>query len=213
MATTIDSAPIALRKPAETSVEIHPLLRERWSPRAFSARSLDLDQIKALLEAARWSPSASNEQPWRFIVARKEDRDAFESIVSVLVEGNQVWAKHAPMLLLAVTKIAFGDGQSVNRHAAHDTGLALGNLVVQASALGLYVHMMAGFSPEKARDVFRIPAEYDPFTAAAVGYLGDPASLPDRLRTRELAPRTRKPLEEIVFGSAWGESPFRSSKS
>ena len=212
MATTTDSAGVAITKAAETSVEILPLLRERWSPRAFSARSLDLDQVKALFEAARWAPSSGNEQPWRFIVARKEDRESFEKIVSVLVEGNQLWAKHAP-LLLAVATTVFRDGQTVNRHAAHDTGLALGNLVVQASALGLYVHMMASLIPEKAREVFHIPVEYDPFTAAAVGYLGDPASLPDRLRARELAPRTRKPLEEIVFTGTWGESTFPSSKS
>jgi nitroreductase len=210
MAVTTGSAGIAVRKPAETSVEIHPLLRERWSPRAFSDRSLELDQIKALLEAARWSPSSRNEQPWRFIVARREDRGAFEKILSVLVESNQVWAKNAPMLLLAVSKAAFDDGLTVNRHAAQDAGLALGNLVVQASALGLYVHMMAGFGAEKARDVFHIPTGYEPLTAAAVGYLGDSASLPDRLRERELAPRVRKPLEEIVFSGTWGEAAFRS---
>jgi nitroreductase len=144
-------------------------------------------------------------QPWRFIVARKEDKAAFERVLSVLVEFNQAWARNAPVLLLAVAKITAQDGTTPNRWAVHDVGLALSNLAVQATALDLHVHYMAGFEAEKARQVFGFSSEYEAVTAGAIGYVGEPDTLPEKLRERELAPRTRKPLSEIAFGGSWGE--------
>jgi nitroreductase len=195
-------------KAADSDLDLHPFVRERWSPRAFSEQSVSLQDLTLLLEAARWAPSSSNEQPWRFIVARKEDGETFAKLLDVLVEGNQVWAKRAPVLVLAVAKNTFGTTGKPNRWASHDVGLALGLLLTQAGALGLHVHMMAGFDPEKARTAFGIPDDFTPTTAVAIGYLGSPDSLPEKLRERELAPRTRKPLNEIAFGAKWGQTLF-----
>ena len=184
---------------------IHPLLRERRSPRAFSSRMIEAEKLGSLLEAARWAPSASNEQPWSFIVASKANAADFDRLLGCLVEFNQGWAKQAPMLLLCVARLNFGSTGKPNRHAYHDVGQAIANLTVQATALGLFVHQMAGFDVEKARREFSIPADHDPVAVAAIGYLGDANSLPDKLRERELAPRQRKGLKEIVFESAWGQ--------
>lgn len=209
MATPTNTQTAHLRKPAETDANLHPLIRERWSPRAFRDESVSPEDVRTILEAARWAPSSSNEQPWRFIVARKEDEETFAKIVSTLVEFNQGWAKHAPVLMLAVAKKTASNGAE-NPWARHDVGLALGSLVFQAMALGLHVHMMAGFDGAKAREVFSLPAEYEACTAVAVGYLGDPNTLPDKLRQRELAPRQRKPLSEIAFAAEWGKPLFTS---
>jgi nitroreductase len=198
-----------LSKPAESASNLHPHIRERWSPRSFRDAPVSLEDLWTLLEAARWAPSSSNEQPWRFIVGRKEDKETFAKVLSVLVEGNQAWAKNAPVLLLAVAKKTNSKGAE-NRWAWHDVGLALGSLVFQATAIGLHVHMMAGFDADKAREVFHIPEGYEATTAAAVGYLGDPNALPERLKERELAPRQRKPIEEIAFRSDWGRPAFTS---
>jgi len=201
-------APSPLNKSADTKLNLHPFVRERWSPRAFSEKSVSVDDLQLLLEAARWAPSCSNEQPWRFIVARKEDKEAFAKIVSVLDEGNQVWTLHAPVLMLTVAKKTFGQTGAPNRWGPHDVGLALGSLITQASAMGIFVHPMAGFDPDKARTVFHIPDDFEAMTAVAVGYLGDPNTLPDKLRERELARRTRKPLSEVAFGPEWGQALF-----
>ncbi len=201
--------PTTLSKPAESKSNLHSLIRERWSPRSFRDASVSLEDVRTMLEAARWAPSSSNEQPWRFIVGRREDKETFAKVLSVLVESNQVWAKNAPVLLLAVAKKTSSKGAE-NRWARHDVGLALGSLVFQAMALGLRVHMMAGFNADKAREVFHIPDDYEATTAAAIGYLGDPNALPEKLKDRELTARTRKPIEEIAFTSDWGHPAFTS---
>jgi nitroreductase len=195
---------MALQKSADTKLNLHPFVRDRWSPRAFSEQSVSVADLELLLEAARWAPSCSNEQPWRFLVARKEDAATFARILAVLDEGNQIWTKRAPVLMLAIAKKTFGETGHPNKWAPHDVGLALGSLITEASALNIFVHPMAGFDPEKARSVFHIPDDFEPMTAVAIGYLGDPNSLPDKLRQRELARRVRRPLSEVAFGGDWG---------
>jgi nitroreductase len=194
-----------IEKAADSKLDLHPYVRNRWSPRAFSEQSVSVDDLALLLEAARWAPSCSNEQPWRFIAARKEDADSFAKILSVLDPGNQIWAKHAAVLMLTNAKKTFGTTGNPDRWGPHDTGLALGSLTLQASAAGIFVHPMGGFDADKARAVFHIPDDFEPMAAVAIGYLGDPNTLPEKLKTRELAPRTRKPLTEIAFGADWGE--------
>jgi nitroreductase len=159
-----------------------------------------------LLEAARWAPSSSNEQPWSFIVASKEEPAEFARMLGCLVEFNQSWAKEAPVLLLSIARLNFASSGKPNRHALHDVGQAIASLTVQAMAEGLFVHQMAGFDAEKARREFAIPEGYEPVAVAAIGYLGDANSLPDKLRERELAPRQRKPLKEFVYEGTWGQS-------
>ena len=190
-------------KSAETAYPIHELLAERWSPRAFSPEALTPAQIGSLLEAARWSPSAGNGQPWVFIVATREDSATYTALLECLNESNQVWARQAPLLLLAVAQIQRGPDKP-NTHGPYDLGQAVANITVQATHLGLYVHQMGGFSADRAREAFQIPPEYAPFTAIAIGKLGDPDTLTENLRERELAKRVRKPLNEFVFSGVWG---------
>jgi len=195
----------SVKKPAETSAPIHDLIRHRWSPRAFDARPVEPEKLRSLFEAARWAPSSYNAQPWYFIVGAKSDPENYNRILDTFVEFNQGWAKQAAVLALSVAKLTFDDGKP-NRHAFHDVGQAVASLNIQAEALGLSVHQMAGIDPEKARKLFNIPADYEAVAGIALGYAGDPASLGDEMRKRELAPRQRKPLDSFVFAGQWGKS-------
>src|SRR5690242_10073151 len=183
---------------------IHPLIADRWSPYAFADRPVSPDDLRSLFEAARWAPSSYNEQPWSYIVATQAEPELFERVHSCLVEGNQAWARGAPVLAIGCTRLAFARNGKPNAAAVHDLGLASGNLCLEATARGLYVHQMIGILPDKASAVFRIPDGVQPLTGLAIGYAADPATLPEKYRERDLAPRTRKPLAEFVFGGAWG---------
>lgn len=195
------------RKIAAADYPIHRFLRLRWSPRAFSDRRIEPEKMMRLFEAARWAPSCFNEQPWSFIVGVKDQSADYDRLFSCLKEGNRRWAGSAPVLMLSVAKLNFDEGGKPNRHAIHDVGLAMENLVIQATALGLYVHQMAGFDVGKARELLTVPAGHEPVAAAALGYLGDPGGLPDALRERETAARERRPQHEFVFAGRWGEPP------
>ena len=193
------------QKPALNDYPIHDLLRSRWSPRAYSDRSVEQNKLLSLLEAARWAPSSYNHQPWSFIVATKDNTAEYEKLLSILVEFNQGWAKTAPVLILAVAKVRTDDGK-INRYAFHDVGLALENLILQATSFDLFAHQMGGFNADKAKTEYQIPEDYEPATALTIGYAGDPQILPDGLKERELAPRVRKPLQEFVFSGQWGKT-------
>lgn len=196
-----------MSKIAQPDYPIHEIIKQRWSPRAFSPREVEREKLLSLLEAARWAPSSYNEQPWRYFVATREHPEHYEKLFGCLGEGNRKWAGNAPVLMLSVAKTFFDKNQRGNRHAWHDVGLATANLIFQATDLGLHVHQMAGFHVEKVRRVLRIPQGFEPAAMIAVGYLGDPESLEDeKLRARETAPRTRKPLKEIVFANTWGQA-------
>lgn len=182
---------------------VHDLIRGRWSPRAFANRTVERDKLLIMLEAARWAASSFNEQPWSFIVATNE-RQA--ELTVCLVEFNQSWAQSAPVLMLSVAKMHFEQNRTENRHAFHDVGAAASNLTTQALALDLFVHQMAGFDRDQARLLFGIPADWEPVAMMAIGYLGDPQTLPESLREKELAPRTRKPLADFVFAGKWNQS-------
>jgi nitroreductase len=200
-----------MQKPAPIDFPVHELVRNRWSPRAFADKVIPQDVLQSLFEAARWAPSSNNEQPWAFLVAAKDDKEHFEKMLSVLVEFKANWARNASILAIAVSELAFAKNNTPNRNAQYDTGAATAWLSVEATARGLFVHQMAGFDPEKARQVFAIPAGWDAIAALAIGYPGDPDSLPQRLKERELAPRTRKPLSEFVMSGRWGHTaPFVS---
>jgi nitroreductase len=177
---------------------------KRWSPRAFSAKEVSPADLKRLFEAARWAASSYNEQPWRFLVGYRGD-ETYRKIFESLVEFNQSWAKSAPLLVLSTAKKIFTSNAAANRFALHDTGAATANLALEAVALGLHVHSMAGFDAEQARASLAIPNDYEMGSVTAIGYLGDSSTLPDGLREREEAVRERKPLKEIVF-SSW-ETP------
>jgi nitroreductase len=191
-------------KTASTDHPIHELLARRWSPYAFDDRPVMPTDLRSLFEAARWAASSYNEQPWRYIVATRDNPEQFQRLLSCLVEGNQVWAKKAPALALGVVNLKFARNGKDNRAAVHDLGLASASLVLEATARGLVVHQMIGILPDKARQTYAIPEGYEAWTALAIGYKGDSANLPDTLKERELATRQRKPLAELVFGGTWG---------
>ncbi len=185
---------------------VQELIRQRWSPRAFSDKEIPAADLKTLFEAARWAASSSNEQPWRFLVGRRGD-ETYQKIFNALVPFNQSWAKSAPVLVLSVAKKTFTEKGTPNRHALHDTGAATANLFLQATAIGLHTHSMAGFDPEQLRASFAIPSDYEIGAVVAIGYFGDPGGLPEHLHKIEVSPRQRKPVEEFVF-SDW-EKPAR----
>jgi nitroreductase len=192
-------------KPADTEYPLHDLLRRRWSPRAFSERPVERQKLHSLFEAARWAPSSNNEQPWNFVLATKEQPEEYARLLHCLNAKNQVWAQRAPVLMLSVARITFSDDGTPNRHAFHDVGQAVADLTVEATDLGLWVHQMAGFDVERARQTLAIPAGYEPVAMVVIGYYGDPTLLPEPLQQRERAPRRRKSTREFVFRGQWGE--------
>ncbi|MDQ1256915.1 MAG: hypothetical protein QG656_1515, partial [Candidatus Hydrogenedentes bacterium] len=195
---------VAMQKRAETHFPIHDLLAERWSPVTYSDRPVEPEQLGSLIEAARWAASCYNEQPWRFIVATKDDPAAYARMLGCLVELNVAWAQHAPVLMIAVARERFETNETPNGWAQHDVGMAVMNLLLQAAAMGLHAHGMAGFNKDTARETLGIPEGYEPMTAIAVGYLGDIENAPEKLKQRDQPPRQRRPLETIVFKGQWG---------
>jgi nitroreductase len=192
-----------------TDYPVHELISKRWSPYGFDEKPVEANILCSLFEAARWAPSCFNEQPWHYIVATKDDLVAYEKLLSCLVEGNQIWAKRAPVLALGATKLYLERNNKTNKSAKHDLGLAAGNLLIEATSRGLYVHQMIGILPERAQEVYKIPDGYEALTGFAIGYKGTSKNLPDNLKERDAARRPRKPLREFIFTGEWGTSyPF-----
>ena len=193
-------------KKAATSVPIHELLAKRWSPRAYDAgKPVSRAQIAALLEAGRWSPSCNGDEPWRYLVwDRMRDPAGWQQAFECLSAGNQVWVKNAPVLLLSCAGSRFGHNDKPNLWAQHDTGMADLSIALQAVALGLIAHQMAGFDADKVRAAFGIPADYTLMAMIAVGWQADPSVLPEDVRAKELAARKRRPLAERFFQGTWG---------
>jgi nitroreductase len=193
-----------MSKQAATDYPVHELIANRWSPYGFDDRLIPWDDIWSLLEALRWAPSSYNEQPWSYILARRDQADDFARVLSCLVEGNQAWAKAASVLMLCCTSLTFSRNGQPNAAATHDLGLAAGNLCLEATARGISVHQMIGILPDRAREVFAIPDGVQPLTAMAIGYAAAPDKLPDKLKQRDTAPRNRKPIRDFVFAGTWG---------
>jgi nitroreductase len=191
-------------KTANSKRDIHKLIRRRYSPYVFDfEREVPREDIAALFEAASWAANSYNEQPWRYIVATRDDREAFETMLSCLNEGNRGWAKHAPVLALGVYKTTFSHNDKPNGVALHDLGAASAGLTLEATARGLLVHQMAGIVPEKARDVYNVPEGFEVATGIAIGYPGDLDDADEKMRERDSKPRSRKPLNQFVFAGTW----------
>nr|WP_232328041.1 nitroreductase family protein [Kibdelosporangium sp. MJ126-NF4]CEL16384.1 nitroreductase family protein family [Kibdelosporangium sp. MJ126-NF4]CTQ94308.1 nitroreductase family protein family [Kibdelosporangium sp. MJ126-NF4] len=185
---------------------MHPLMKDRWSPRWLDADAVVTDeQLRAMLEAARWAPSYGNSQPARYLVGRRGD-STYERLFEVLSQRNQSWAKRSAVLMLGIAMTVNEKGTLPL--SEYGLGLATENLVLQAVAEGLVAHQMGGFNAEGARILFELPPEARPVVAIAVGKLGDRDSVPADLRDRELAPRKRLPLSEIAFTGEWGKPVF-----
>jgi nitroreductase len=174
---------------------IHALLARRWSPRTFSARPIEPAELVRLFEAARWAPSSYNAQSWAFILATREDAEGYSRLLGTLADANRQWAQGAPVLILAVAKLEFDHVARLNRHAFYDLGQAVANLTVEATSRDLYIHQMGGFVVHLARELFAIPAGFEPVAVLALGYLEGPSEPP--------AARTRKPLADFVFSGGW----------
>jgi nitroreductase len=191
-----------LNKDAETSVPIHPLLAARWSPRALDPDGVVTDdQLRAVLEAARWAPSNGNTQPARYLVGRRGD-DTYGRLFDLLSKRNQGWA-HPAAVLIMVSVVTVNEKGTIPM-PEYGAGLAAENLVLQAVAEGLVAHQMGGFNKEGAKLVFSLPADVEPQTVIALGTLGDPSLLDDDRRAKEEAPRRRLGLDEIAFTGEWG---------
>ncbi len=192
-----------MEKMAEVKYPISELISRRWSPRIFDPdRPVDIDNIGSLFEAARWAPSCGNEQSWRFIVGVNFDK-THQMILDTLYDGNKKWAGNCPVLFIAVANQPDYSGKPF-MHSEHDLGLALQNLLLQAIDLGMYAHLMAGFSHDKIRKTFYIPEGNKPLTAGAVGYYGDASKVDVVLKERDEASRSRKAFDQFVFSGRWG---------
>jgi len=191
---------------AKNEVPIHELIARRATTHAFSARPVTAEALGSVLEAARWAASSYNAQPWKFIVARRDDGARFENVLGTLMSVNQEWASSAPVLIVTVARANYPHNERPNRHAWHDVGLATANLMIQAEALGLVTAAMGGFEPKAAREKLHIPAGWEPVAVIALGY-------PRIQGAQTPKPRERKPLSEITYGGEWGEPmQFSSAK-
>ena len=187
-------------KKGVTDVPVEALLLHRWSPRSFAQESVSNADLASIFTAAAWAASSYNEQPWRFIVGHKDD-GTWQKIFDALLPFNQSWAGAAPVLYAAFAKKSFTMTGDPNMVATHDVGAASANASLQAAALGLQTHGMAGFSHEKLRSGFAVPEDFDAVACWTLGRCGDPAMLADNYKAMELTARSRKPLSEFVFRS------------
>jgi nitroreductase len=201
---TLSAIEVNRLKQAPAVDGVLPAVLARWSPRSFADRDVSPADLRKVFEAARWAASSYNEQPWRFIVGFRNSL-TYKKIFSTLIGFNQGWAAAAPVLILGVANTKFSHNGTDNRHALYDLGAASSYLTLQAAALGLKTHQMAGFDQAAARQSLEIPQDYALGSVIALGYQGEPAALtnPD-LITQETTPRTRKPLNDFVL-SSWGQ--------
>ena len=194
-----------MSKEAKTnSNKILPILKKRWSPRAFDERPVEPEKLRNIFEAARWSPSASNIQPWVFFLGIKGD-NAYNKIFDSLVEFNRMWSKFAPVLILNCGKI-WNDTGEANGTWQYDTGQAVAHMSIQSIEEGLYIHQMGGFDALKAAELFALPENVQAVSVSAIGYLGDPAILHPRMQKSELAERERKELNTFVFSDEYSRA-------
>jgi len=186
---------------SKRSFAINPLLEQRWSPRAYSATHVvDENELGPCFEAARWSPSSSNSQPWSFAVGFRGDA-VFSMIIDSMVAGNALWGKNASALVASIAMTHNDEGTEFS-HAIYDVGQAVAHFSVQATSQGLLVHQMAGFDPESLGDALGLDSHHRVVTLMTIGVLGDVADLPEKLQEREASPRVRKPLSDVVFRGA-----------
>lgn len=193
-----------MKKPIISKYKINSLSTYRWSPRAFSERTVEREKLRRIFAAARWAPSAFNEQPWRFIIGIK-GHESYDKVLETLVEWNQKWAGHAPVLILNVAKKTFSLNGKPNATSKYDLGQAVAHLSLEAMNQGVYSHQMSGFSPEKAIKLFQIPDDYQPVSVIALGYYGNPELLPEDMYKSEIGKRKRQAVDDMVFANNFGE--------
>ncbi len=194
-------------KRANPAHSILPVFAQRWSPYRYNGKPVEKEKLQSCFEAARWAASSYNEQPWIFFVARSDNTTEFQRMLGCLDPSNQGWAANAGVLILTAYRKSFSRNGTPNRVAFHDLGLAAGQLVLQATALGLQGHQMAGVNLSSVRQIYRIPELYEPATAIALGYVDETTSASgDALAERDQTPRPRKAFSEFIFGEAFGQA-------
>lgn len=179
--------------------DLHENIRNRWSPYSYSERPLDPEKIKILLEAAIYAPSSFNEQPWLFVYAERDDLVSFREFVNCLDEANQVWASQAGALVVNLVRTKSSVTRKENYYALHDLGIATGNILNQATAFGIDVHVMGGFSRQRVRKYLKLDDDVIPVAMMALGYYGDNDQIPEEVSVKDKKRRSRKPFEEVVF--------------
>lgn len=185
------------------------IIQERWSPYAFSSAPVEEFKLKAMFEAAGYAPSCNNEQPWMFVYTTQDEGKIFSDYVGFLDELNRVWAREAFVLAISMARTRFSKSDKINRYAFHDTGMAVSNLLLQALALDVYVHLMGDFSEEKVREYFKLDEYIEPVSVMAIGYIGDGYSLsPDHLG-RDDKRRPRKSVNEYSFKNSFSYPAFK----
>ncbi|EGL55118.1 nitroreductase [Methylophaga aminisulfidivorans MP] len=194
-----------IQKPADTAQPIEKVMAERWSGRAYDPTVMvTLEEITALCEAARWSPSCFGDEPWRYLVCDKNtDESAWKKVLSALVPGNQEWAKNAPVLIVTASVPNFSQNDKPNRWSGYDTGAASISLCLQATAMGLMSHQMGGFDDKVLRESFNIPADIHIWSVIAIGHQAALDNLTEEQLERELSPRKRRPVEQAFFMNKW----------
>lgn len=186
---------------------VNDIFIKRKSIVLFSDREVESEKLVSMFEAARWAPSSFNQQPWRFIVSTKDNKNDFANHLACLMEGNRIWASNASVLIAAIAETMNPKTKEVNNYAWHDLGLATASLIFQATLSGLYVHPMGGFFRDKAKTLLQIPEGYEPVTMLAVGYAAEtPYHANKELIERENRVRTRNELKDIVFKGTWNTS-------
>ncbi len=193
-----------MEKPAKTSLNIHPIIKKRWSPRTFADKPVEKEKIQRIFEAARWAPSSFNEQPWRFMVGFKGDA-TWGKLHECMVEFNQIWAGKASVLILAIGNKKSAKGGD-NKVYEYDVGQSMAYITFQLEEEGLVAHQMGGFSKEKAVELFSIPDDHTPIAMMAIGYHGELDNLKPDFQEMEKAPRDRKPLSELLFADKFGDA-------
>ena len=197
-----------MNRPAQTTYPILDVLTQRWTQRAFSDRLIEPEKLRRLFEAARWAPSSFNEQPWRFIIATRDQAEEFDKMVSCLMDKNQRWVRSGsvPFLMIALSKKTFTYNGKPNRAHIHDIGLAMGNFVVQATAMDLFVCQLQGIQLQRVSELYRVPDDFEPAIGCAVGYAGELMRLPTEFHEREMGRRTRADFKDFVFEGTFGNS-------
>lgn len=192
-------------KEARNDFPIHPFLKQRWSPRAFDGRIVEKEKLQSIFEAARWSPSSSNDQPWAFLVGFKGD-DVYNAIYESMEEFNRIWTPCTGMLGITCARKTRLNKPDLNFYRVYDLGQSMAHLTFQAMSLGVYVHQMGGFDKGKARELLSIPDDYDILTIFTMGYLGDLENLHPRMQRTEVAPRERRSSKNFVFTGTFGHT-------
>lgn len=188
-------------KQATTQYEVLDVIRNRWSARSFNGKSLSKEALSTLLEAASWAPSAMNEQPWRFVVSTADEKQKFERLFNYLMPGNAAWAHKSGALVLVLGKVRYEYKDRQNVNVTHDCGMATMNLLLQATSMDIYGHVMEGFDKKLVTEDLKLGDVFIPVTMIALGYLDAPDRLDEPYKTRELSKRTRKGLDEIVLSA------------